>query len=177
MTPSPWLLRFAPLLPPGSRVLDVACGAGRHANWLCQKGFSVTAVDRSGELLDQVDARAERLQADLEAGPWPLTGRRFPVVLVTNYLWRPRLPELLDCVDDWLVYETFAQGQEHCGRPSNPDFLLRPGELFERCQGAGLQVLAFEDGVVNGAQGPCRLQRVAARRKPGPLPLLESATL
>lgn len=177
MTPSPWLLRFAPLLPPGCRVLDLACGAGRHANWLCAKGFSVTAVDRDEAALAQVDARAERLQADLEAGSWPFAGQRFPVVLVTNYLWRPRLAALLDAVDDWLLYETFALGQERFGRPGNPAYLLRPGELFERCQAAGLQVLAFEDGVVNGAQGPCRLQRVAARRQPGALPLLESATL
>ncbi|MBN8504180.1 MAG: class I SAM-dependent methyltransferase [Burkholderiales bacterium] len=167
MHPSPWLLRFAPLLPPQARVLDLACGAGRHANWLCQKGFSVTAVDRDGAALAQVDPRAERLQLDLEGGPWPLGGRRFDAVLVTNYLWRPRLPELLACVGDWYLHETFALGQEQLGRPRNPDFLLRPGELLALCQAAQLHVLAYEDGVVNGA----RIQRIAARRQPGALPL------
>ena len=163
MTPSPWLRRFSPLLPAGARVLDLACGAGRHANWLCTNGFLVTAIDRDAALLAQVDARAERLQADLEDGPWPLAGRRFDAVLVTNYLWRPRIPQLLTCAADWYLHETFALGQEQLGRPKNPDFLLRPGELLDVCRGAGLQVLAFEDGVVNGT----RLQRIAARRQAG----------
>ena len=170
LPPSPWLLRWLPLLAPGSSALDLACGSGRHANRLAQAGLRVTAVDiQPGELAPRV----ERLQADLEQGPWPLAGRRFDLVLVTNYLWRPRWPELLACVDDWYLHETFAIGQELLGRPKNPDFLLQPGELFRVCTEAGLQVLAYEDGVVNGS----RIQRVAARRQPGALTLLESATL
>jgi hypothetical protein len=112
----------------------------------------------------------ECLQADLEQGLWPLAGRRFDLVLVTHYLWRPRFADVLDSVDDWYLHETFAVGQEKLGRPTNPDFLLQPGELFERCRSAQLHVLAYEDGVVNGA----RIQRIAARRRAGPLPLLES---
>lgn len=165
---SAWLLRWLPLLPAGGSALDLACGSGRHANRLAEAGLRVTAVDRSPGLLDP---RVDGLQADLEQGPWPLSGRRFDVVLVTNYLWRPRMAELLACVDDWYLHETFAIGQEQLGRPRNPAYLLRPGELLEVCAGAGLQVLAYEDGVVNGS----RLQRVAARRRAGPLPLLESA--
>lgn len=168
LPPSPWLLRWLPLLPPGGSALDLACGSGRHANRLAAAGLRVTAVDLAPGALDD---RVERLQADLEQGPWPLAGRRFDLVLVTHYLWRPRWPELLACVDDWYVHETFAIGQEQLGRPRNPAFLLRPGELLEVCASAGLQVLAYEDGVVNGS----RLQRVAARRQAGPLPLLESA--
>jgi hypothetical protein len=87
-----------------------------------------------------------------------------------HYLWRPRFADVLDSVDDWYLHETFAVGQEKLGRPTNPDFLLQPGELFERCRSAQLHVLAYEDGVVNGA----RIQRIAARRRAGPLPLLES---
>lgn len=168
LPPSGWLLRWLPLLGPGCTALDLACGAGRHANRLAAAGLRVTGVDLApGEL----DPAVERIQADLEQGPWPLAGRRFDVVLVTNYLWRPRFPELLACVDDWYLHETFAIGHEQLGRPRNPDFLLRPGELLQICADAGLQVLAYEDGVVNAA----RIQRVAARRRGGSLPLLESA--
>ncbi len=156
------------MLPPGGSALDLACGSGRHANRLAEAGLRVTAIDIApGELRPEV----ERLQADLEQGPWPLAGRRFDLVLVTNYLWRPRVPELLDCVNDWYLHETFAQGQELLGRPRRPEFLLRPGELLQICAEAGLQVLAYEDGVAGGS----RIQRVAARRQPGTLPLLESA--
>jgi SAM-dependent methyltransferase len=165
MTPSSWLLRFAPLLAPGSRVLDLACGAGRHANYLVEQGFAVTAVDRDAALLAQVDARAEHLALELEDGPWPLAGRVFDAVLVANYLWRPRFSELLACVGDWYLHETFAIGQERIGRPRNPDFLLQPGELFELCRSKGLTVIAYEDGLVNGNA----VQRIAARR-PGPAP-------
>jgi len=168
LPPSPWLLRWLPLLPLGGSALDLACGSGRHANRLVAAGLRVTGVDLAP---DGLDAAIERIQADLEQGPWPLTGRRFDVVLVTNYLWRPRWPELLDCVDDWYLHETFAIGQEQLGRPRNPDFLLQPGELLRVCAGAGLHVLAYEDGVVNGA----RIQRVAAQRRSGSRPLLESA--
>lgn len=168
--PSPWLLRWLPLLPPGGSALDLACGSGRHANRLAEAGLRVTGVDIApGELAPAV----ERIQADLEQGPWPLDGRRFDVVLVTNYLWRPRFPELLDCVGDWYLHETFALGQEQLGRPKNPEFLLRPGELLQICAGADLQVLAYEDGVVNGA----RIQRVAARRHAGALPELGAGAL
>jgi SAM-dependent methyltransferase len=163
-TPSPWLLRWLPQI--SGSALDLACGSGRHSHALAQAGLRVTAVDRQpGDL----PAEVECLRADLEDGPWPLAGRRFDLVLVTNYLWRPRWPELLACVNDWYLHETFADGQERLGRPRNPDFLLQAGELFRICADAGLNVLAFEDGVVNGA----RVQRIAARRAPGAL--LESS--
>ena len=85
--------------------------------------------------------------ADLENGPWPLAGERFDAVVVTNYLWRPLMPSLLASLADGgvLIYETFALGNEAFGRPSNPDFLLRPGELLRCCR--GLHVVAYEDGV------------------------------
>lgn len=163
--PSPWLLRWLPLLPTGGTTLDLACGSGRHAQALAAAGQRVTAVDIQPVALA---AGIEFIQADLENAPWPLAGRRFDAVLVTNYLWRPRWPELLACVDDWYLHETFAAGQELLGRPRSPDFLLQPGELLKICADHGLQVLAYEDGVVNGA----RIQRVAARRLAGALPAL-----
>jgi hypothetical protein len=137
---------------------------------LAARGLHVTGVDRDADALDALPPSVERLQADLEAGPWPLPGRQFDLVLVANYLWRPLFPVLLASIapGGWYVHETFADGQQHLGRPRNPDFLLQPGELLRACR--GLHVLAYEDGVVNGA----RLQRVAARRLSAAQPLLES---
>ncbi|MBB5204031.1 SAM-dependent methyltransferase [Inhella inkyongensis] len=158
--PSGWLRRWLPQLQAGQTALDLACGGGRNSRALLQQGLKVTGVDRDAQALAQLPASMEALCADLESGPWPLVGRHFDLVLVCNYLWRPRLPELLSLVapGGWLIYETFALGQERLGRPRNPDFLLRPGELLTLCQGK-LHVLAYEDGIVNGT----RIQRVAAR--------------
>lgn len=151
--------------------LDLACGSGRHTRLLLDRGLRVTAVDRDPEALLALPEAVRVLCTDLENGPWPLTGERFDLVLVTNYLWRPLLPQIVASVapGGWLVYETFAVGQEQFGRPRNPDFLLQPGELLAACQGK-LHVLAYEDGVVNVN----RVQRVAARSLAGQIPLLES---
>src|SRR5262249_52817827 len=131
-TPSDWLRRWAPLLPPAARVLDVACGRGRHVRWLAAAGHRVTAVDRDPSLLSPPSAlpSVERVAAALEAGPWPLPGALFDAVLATNSLWRALFPALRGAVapGGLLVYETFAQGHEALGRPRRPEFLLRPGE-------------------------------------------------
>lgn len=167
--PSDWLQRWAHLLPAGASVLDVACGSGRHLRWLAARGHRLTGVDRDEAALAPLQALAEVVVADIEAGPWPLAGRRFDAVLVTNYLWRPLLPTLVDAVADggWLIYETFADGQQTIGKPSRPDFLLQPGELLAACR--GLRVVAYEDGFI---EAPARfVQRiVAARPGPGPAP-------
>lgn len=138
--------RFAHLLPPGATVLDLACGSGRHMRWLAAQGFVVTGVDRDAAALAGLAAVGQTLLADLEGPEWPLAGQRFDGVVVTHYLWRPRWPELLDCLAPGgvLIYETFADGQGEIGKPSNPNFLLQSGELLQRC--AGLRVVAFEDG-------------------------------
>lgn len=166
--PSPWLLRWAHLLAPGSRVLDVACGPGRHMYWLHSRGHRVTGVDRDeaalASLAPLMAAGAEVLHADIEDGPWPFAGRSFDAVLVTHYLWRPRLAEIAGAVapGGLLLYETFAQGHESVGRPSRPDFLLAPGELLALSVHAGLRVLAYEDGFL---PDPDRfVQRIAAVR-------------
>jgi SAM-dependent methyltransferase len=162
--PSAWVRRWAHLVAPGARVLDVACGAGRHARYFAARGATVDAVDRdavAGHAL-QDEPAIRFLAADIESGPWPYAGRLFDAVVVTNYLHRPLLPAL--CVAlaprGVLIYETFAQGNAQFGRPSNPDYLLEPGELLQRC--AGLHVLAYEDGVVETPR-PARLQRICAR--------------
>ena len=163
---SPWLRRWVHLLPAGASVLDLACGSGRHLRWLAAAGFALTGVDRDAEALAGLQGLGELITADLENGPWPLAGRRFGAVLVTNYLWRPLLPTIVDSVADGgvLIYETFADGQQTLGRPSRPDFLLRPGELLQAC--AALQVVAYEHGV---ASTPERfVQRIVAVRRPPP---------
>jgi SAM-dependent methyltransferase len=159
---SPWLLRWAHLIRPGGRVLDLAAGGGRHSRWLAANGFSVTAVDRDGDAMAALDGIAETLVADLEGAPWPLAGRRFDAVVVTNYLWRPLLPGLVAAVDAGgaFLYETFAAGNETVGRPARPDFLLARGELL--AVAANLHVVAFEDGFL---VDPERfVQRIAAVR-------------
>lgn len=173
--PSRWIARFAPLIAPGA-VLDVACGAGRHTALLRALGHDVTAIDRDisrlGPLAD--DAGVEALEADLEdGGPWPLGARRFAGVVVANYLHRPLLPALIDAVGEGgvLIYETFAAGNERVGRPSNPDFLLRPGELLAAVAGE-LAVIAYESGVVETPK-PAVIQRICARRGDAPAALRE----
>ena len=158
--PSPWVVRWCLGLPRGARVLDVACGSGRHTRWLVAQGFEVTAIDRDAQAVAGLQAVAEVVVADLEQGSWPLPQRVFDVVVVTHYLWRPLVPTLRQVLAPAgrLVYETFALGQEQVGRPRRPQFLLQPGELLQICQ--GMHVLAYEDGWLNSPAR--RLQRVCA---------------
>lgn len=167
--PSPWIERFAPLLAPGSRVLDLACGAGRHMRLMRSLGHQTLGVDQSSDALALARAHGEVLQADLEQQPWPLAGRTFEAVLVTHYLWRPLWPHLLAAIapGGFLFYETFAQGNGTVGKPSRPDFLLQPGELLQQTQ--GLRVIAYEDGFESSPER--FIQRiVAVRETPAPVP-------
>jgi SAM-dependent methyltransferase len=156
-------VRFAAQLPATARALDVACGSGRHTRWLADRGLAVTAVDRDAEALAGLADIATTLEADIEGQPWPLPGQRFDLVVVTNYLWRPLLPTLLDSVlpGGLLIYETFAIGHERHGRPRSPAFLLRPGELLDAVRG-GFEVIAYEHGEC--VDPPRRVQRIAAQR-------------
>ena len=172
--PSDWVRRWGHLIPdrPGSaRVLDLACGYGRHSRWLMRQGHQVTALDRDAEALASLAELApwvRTLRADLENGPWPLAGREFEAVVVTHYLWRPLWPDLLASLapGGLLIYETFAHGQASVGRPARADFLLQPGELLRLC--ADLRVIGFEDGFL---PDPARyVQRIAAVREPAPSP-------
>ena len=192
--PSDWVVRWTRLLPPAAaQVLDVACGHGRHVRWLADAGHHVTAIDRDAALLEPLQGSAATLVADLEAGPWPLPGRRFDAVVVTNYLWRALFPAIKEAVGPGglLIYETFAQAHAALGRPRRPEFLLRPGELIdvlredETAGSAGplpserWHVIAFEQGrLPPRADVPEReVQRIVARRgdaAPGHADLLAS---
>lgn len=160
---SAWVQRWSHLVSIGASVLDVACGSGRHVRWFAARGCRVTGVDRDAAAMASLTDIAEIVVADIEAGAWPLVGRCFDAVVVTNYLWRERLPDLLASLAPGgvFIYETFAAGNETIGKPSNPKFLLRPGELLEAA--VGLRVIAFEDGF---EMAPERfVQRIVAVRQ------------
>ena len=168
--PSAWVQRWSHLVPPGGSVLDVACGMGRHARWFYERNHALALVDRSQAAIESIAIPAqacETVVADIENGPWPFAGRQFAAVVVTNYLWRPLMPTLLNSLASGgvLIYETFSQGNETVGKPSRPDFLLRPGELLDVC--CSLRIVAFEDGFQEGRPGlaPRFVQRIAAVRE------------
>ena len=166
-TPSDWVARFATLIPRGE-VLDLACGAGRHARMLAALGHPVLAVDRDGAALAQAAGQGiTPLQLDLEEGAtWPFESDRFAAIVVTNYLHRPLFPNLLAGVapGGLLIYETFALGNERFGKPSNRDFLLAPAELLKWVQSDAdhsWHVIAYEDGYLDRPK-PAMVQRICS---------------
>ncbi|MGH8662168.1 MAG: class I SAM-dependent methyltransferase [Burkholderiales bacterium] len=163
-TPSAWVVRWAGLVPAGGRVLDIACGNGRHARYFAARGHSVEAVDRDPDKLAALAGipGISVRSADLESVPWPYEGERFAGIVVVNYLHRPLFPRLLAALAPGgvLIYETFAAGNERYGRPSNPAFLLKRGELLEVVHGR-LRVIAYEDIEVSDPR-PAAVQRICA---------------
>lgn len=151
---SPWVTRWAQLVPHDGAVLDLACGHGRHTRYFLDNNFTVVGVDISQAAIESIAKslspaqrdKAELIVADIENDAWPLAGRQFSAIVVTNYLWRPLLPTLVQSLapGGMLIYETFAVGNETVGKPSRPDFLLQHGELLQVC--ASLRVVAYEDG-------------------------------
>jgi SAM-dependent methyltransferase len=167
--PSSWIARHASLIPQPGPVLDLAAGSGRHTRYFKGLGHAVTAVDRDvsglADLAD--DAQITVIEADLEGGKaWPLGEQRFAGIVVTNYLHRPVFPRIAAALrpDGVLIYETFGVGNEKFGRPSNPDFLLQPGELLAFAEAEGLTVQTYHCGEVQ-APRPAVLQRVVAVRR------------
>jgi SAM-dependent methyltransferase len=170
---SGWVRRFLPLIAPGGRVLDLAAGEGRHTRLLLAQRFRAVAADRKmAELRTHfaADPRCELVEIDLEDGePWRLGGG-FDGILVSLYLHRPLFPDLAAALAPGgvLIYETFMRGNERFGRPTNPDFLLTPNELFETFS-RDLTVIAFEQGEVAEPK-QAMMQRIAAVK--GELPKL-----
>lgn len=168
---SDWVVQHATKIKPGGRVLDYACGSGRHTIYLAKQGFQVLAIDRDSDSLAQIketqaqkypDLTIDTLNLDLESANWNLTELgAFDGIVVTNYLYRPHLMKLPDLLkpDGVLIYETFALGNEAFGKPSNPDFLLKPNELLNLAE--RMRILAYEDRVVSSPKMAC-IQRVCA---------------
>lgn len=161
LPPSEWVRRFGEKIQSGGAILDVACGSGRHANWFAERDHVIYAVDRDKPA--KLSPHIVFKQADIEVEPWPYEREAFAAVVVTNYLHRPLLRTLVESVakNGWLIYETFAVGNEQFGRPSRADFLLQPGELLEAVRGR-LRVIAYEHGYVESPK-PAVLQRIAAQ--------------
>jgi SAM-dependent methyltransferase len=163
---SAWVRRFAPLIVEGGSVLDLACGRGRHSRHLAGLGYCVEALDRDPEALAalaDVPGVTPRL-ADVEGGPWPYHSRAFDAVVVTNYLYRPLLPMILNALETGgvLIYETFMVGNEQFGKPTNPAYLLRSGELLDVVR-RRLTIVAFEQGEIASPR-PAVVQRLCAVR-------------
>jgi len=175
--PSPWVVRFAPLIRSGGDVLDLACGGGRHGRYMLGRGHRVNFLDRDtsavADLGDQTDARV--IEADLEqgneifSGSGPLSGQLFDAIVVVNYLYRPLLGDMIDALKDdgVLIYETFARGNERFTRPRNPDHLLKSGELINTVAGK-MQVVAYEHGIIEKGPIPGVIQRLCAVGFNGP---------
>lgn len=184
LSTSSWIHRFSHLLPKSGHVLDLAAGGGRHSAWCLTRSHVVTALDRSTSDLHSLKAasppatrsKLEIIETDLENGsPWPLGERRFDAIIVVNYLHRPLFDDLLAALAPGgvLLYDTFAVGQEMYGKPDNPDFLLKAGELLAAVEGR-LQIVAFEHGLIDGERGPAVKQRIAARDDGAPAALTRS---
>jgi len=163
LTSSSWITTWAGLIAPEASVLDVAAGKGRHTRFFAGRGHPVTAIDRDVSALVRSDT-IEVIEADLEDGsPWPLAGRRFGAVVVTNYLHRPLFPALFEALQPGgvLLYETFMEGNERFGKPARPEFLLKDGELLELVRGR-FSVTAYEARMISQPK-MAMVQRIAAR--------------
>jgi SAM-dependent methyltransferase len=161
---SPWVRRFAPVLPKNGLVLDLACGTGRHTGLLASLGYQILAVDQDTSMVESLKSESiQTLKLDLEGSDWPLQNQQFSAIVVTNYLYRPFLDELPKMLTEGgvLIYETFADGNAEFGKPSNPNFLLKSGELLALAQRSGLKVIAYEDIYLDRPK-PAMVQRICA---------------
>lgn len=163
-TPSPWIVQHAACIPKAGRVLDLACGSGRHAIWLAAQGYQVEAVDRDVQAVAPMQGmrNINVTISDIETGAWPESQEKYDGIVVSRYLFRPLLAKLATMLkpDGVLIYETFMAGNEHYGRPRNPDFLLKPDEL-KTVYAPLLEVHAFWQGEVAG-EVPAVMQRICA---------------
>jgi SAM-dependent methyltransferase len=167
--PSPWIMRFMHLMRPGGGVLDVAAGHGRHTHALLEHGYTVTAADVDmSAFTDQPNLN--RVEVDLEAEAWPFSASSFDGIVMTNYLHRPHFPHLIEALAPGgvLLIETFGEGNEKLGRPRNPEFLLKPGDLLDAF-GRHLHVVAYEHCAEHEPR-PAVRQRICVVKADGPMP-------
>jgi cyclopropane fatty-acyl-phospholipid synthase-like methyltransferase len=164
--PSQWIVKYAPLINKKGRVLDLACGRGRHAIWLAKHDFQVDALDRDALMTSNMVGinNINVLTVDIETGDWPQLAQRYDGIVVSRYLYRPLLRTLAGILNPGgvLIYETFMTGNERYGRPSNPDFLLRPNELFETYSPL-LNIVSFEQGEEEMPR-PAFMQRICVSK-------------
>jgi SAM-dependent methyltransferase len=155
--PCVWLTGHRHLFPAAGDSLDLACGSGRHAIWLAEQGFRTLAVDRDAtaikSLSDEASRRGLSIQTevvDLENGQPYLEPGSFDLIVVVHYLHRPLFPSIVSALRSGgvLVYETFTRAQAARGKPTNPAFLLEPGELLDLVQ--PLEILASREGDFEG---------------------------
>jgi SAM-dependent methyltransferase len=160
--PSPWVVKHLPLIKKGGRVLDLACGNGRHAIWIAQQGYQVDAIDRDVQavsgMLDMDNINVQIL--DIEAGEWPGPGQKYDGIVVSRYLYRPLLTSLPEILNSGgvLIYETFMVGNERYGKPGNPNFLLSSNELLS-VYSPLLSIISFEQ-VEESNPKPAVIQRI-----------------
>ncbi len=164
--PSPWIVKYAPLIPKQGRVLDLACGYGRHAIWLAEQGYRVDAINRDTKAVSDLSGldNVNVLMIDLETSHWPQSDQRYDGLVVSRYLYRPLLPVLATMLNPGgvLIYETFMVGNERYGKPSNPNYLLRQNELLE-IYSPLLKIISFEQGEEHQPR-PAVMQRICASR-------------
>jgi hypothetical protein len=145
---------------------------------MLERGHPVCAVDRDVSRLSDIAETPglNVLEADLETATDPfgpggiLQERQFAGIIVTNYLYRPLIPGLFAALSEngILIYQTFALGNEAYGRPRNPDFLLHQGELLEMAEAAGLEIVAYKQGLIDDP-APAIVGQLCARRSPNPV--------
>lgn len=164
--PSPWVTKHGLLIREGGHVLDLACGVGRHAIWLAEKGYQVDAVDCNQQLLAELEGipNITTIWADIEAGEWPSNGNHYDGIIVSRYLYRQILEVLAKLLKlgGVLIYETFMVGNERYGKPSNPDYLLLQDEL-NMVYSPLLHIHAFEQGEA-GSPARSVMQRICATK-------------
>ena len=168
--PEPWVLHATHLVPPRAPIVDIACGGGRHARWFLANDHQATLIDRDVSAVADLrnDVGATIVSADLESSHVDILHiippARFGGVIVVNFLWRPLMSAIVEAVAPGgvLIYQTFAVGNARHGKPSNPDYLLRPGELLDAVSGR-LEVLRYEHGE-DLLDRPVTIQRIVARR-------------
>ena len=127
--------------------LDLACGKGRHSVFLSSYGYQVLAVDINQESLNCFSNKliTKKIKDIENLKNWPLEKIKFDIIVVTNFLNRTIFPSIIESIKKggYLIYETFSEGQQNIGKPSNPKYILQQRELINLC--VELNLIAYEE--------------------------------